>query len=243
MADTMSMAMNTERRPIILAYFYQLREVLLHPVRFFSDRQNFERPWQEIVVFALVTHWIGRCCAFLWKAVFDNQTLQTYLADLLRQAPETETIFSRSEVDQWRALFWDHSREVIWNGARVVADPLTTFLSMIVSAAFIFVAARLLVSPGRAGTPLIISYEGALKVVAYGLAPSILMAFPLGGEFLSTIAVLILTVIAAREYYRVETWRATVLALFPNLLVFMAVAFAFGGVLFLLIKFFALSSW
>ena len=73
----------------------------------------------------------------------------------------------------------------------------------------------------REGRPAqVVTYESALRLICFGMAPSILAGLPIFGGFVAALLVLIVTVIGAREVYEVGTGRAIVIALFPKLLFF-----------------------
>lgn len=109
----------------------------------------------------------------------------------------------------------------------VIADPFLTLIWVLVVSAFVFLGARLLVTPGKGGSPREITFESALRIVAYGLSPSILVAVPLVGGVVAKVWIAVVTVIGAREVYRVGTGRAIVIGLFPKILFWGLLAIVF----------------
>ncbi|MBC7691039.1 MAG: YIP1 family protein [Methylotenera sp.] len=223
------------RNPIthpIRAYFADLSAILIRPTAFFRTLPVTGGVVTPLV-FALVTHWVGAALEFLWKGAIGG-LVQGYFQSLFKVFDSVSDIDSpgRSAVMgevRDRVIHW------IWGAGSVLIDPFLTLASILFTTFFVFLGARLLVNPNKNGAPSEITFETALRVICYGLAPSILAGIPIVGGIISSIFVAIVTIIAAREIYRVSTTRATVVALFPKILLLSLVA---GGMFLILLVIF-----
>jgi hypothetical protein len=196
-------------------YFRDLFQIILHPARFFR-RMPLEGGVSSPLAFALITHWLGTAVAFLWRAAFGG-TLGRHLNALFDVAGDV------AEVDHpGRAAAMMEVRDRIlhwfWGAGSVIADPFLTLASILFTSLLVFVGARILVTPGKGGAPSPISYESALRLVCYGMSPAILAVIPLAGPAIAGLWTAVVTIVGAREIYRISTGRALVVALFPKLL-------------------------
>lgn len=184
------------------------------------------------LAFALITHWLGAAIEFGWGALAGG-TAQAYLQQLLEKFEQELSGVHSLGRGQWMneassaALGW------FLGAGTVLLDPFVTLASIFLSSSMIYVGARILVA-----TP--VTFEAVLRIVCYGLSPAILSVLPLVGIPLSRIYMLVVTVIGAREVFRIGTGRALVLALFPKLLVLALIAGMLGAGLLLLIPMLAL---
>lgn len=202
---------------LVTAYFKTLWRILTQPSAFFREL-SLERKasLSGPLVFALVTHWLGSAFEFLWQLLVGG-VIGSYLTHLVDIAGEV------AEIDHpGRGVALLEMRDRIlawfWSAGPVVIDPFLTLASILFTTFFVYLGARLLVTPGERGAPQAIRYESALRVVCYGLTPSVLAAIPILGTPLSFVGTVIVTTIAAREIYRISGTRALVVALFPKLL-------------------------
>ncbi len=196
-------------------FFRDLWNIITRPTAFFA-RMPREGGITGPLVFALITHWLGAAIEFLWQSATGGAMLRVF-NDLFQVAGEV------ADVDHpGRAALLLQARDRlahwIWGTGAVLLDPFLTMASILFTSWMVFVGARLLVTPGRAGAPDRIRFETALRIVCYGMSPAILAAVPFIGLVISKICVVIVTVIGAREVYRTGTARATAIALFPKLL-------------------------
>ncbi len=200
---------------IIRAYFQTLVNILTQPTRFFRGAAlegGIARP----LAFALVTHWIGSAISFLWNALMGS-ALQSYLSqfvDIVSQVADVDAPGRGVDLTAAR----DRVMAWFWNAGPVVIDPFLTLISLLFTSFFVFVGARLLVTPGKNGAPKVIDYETALRIVCYSAAGSIFYAIPLLGPLLSLLMVSLLAIAGAREIYRISTLRALFVGLFPKVL-------------------------
>lgn len=216
----------------IRKYLETLWSILRTPSQFFK-KMPIGGGLAAPLTFALATHWMGTLGAYLWRMLLGTDSvLQSWWRSRMENV-DVDTIDDYSwmadNLNQW-------SKDFFWSAGSVVLDPFKTLLSILATSLFVFIGARLLVSPGKHGAPWEIRYESAVRIMAYSTAPSILLALPMGGEFLAWIGGLILSVIGAREVYRVDTGRALTIAFFPQILVFGVVALAIGAGAFALIN-------
>jgi hypothetical protein len=131
----------------------------------------------------------------------------------------------------------------IWGSGGTLLDPFFTLVIILFTSFFVFIGARLFVNPTswptsrsapaasvRSGGgpmnldsevvrfPSGVTYESALRVVAFGMSPAIFAGVPYFGWIASWVFIPIVTIIGAREIYRISPGRATVVGLFPSLL-------------------------
>jgi hypothetical protein len=220
------------------AYFRTVRAILTRPAQFFRAMPA-EGGVSGPLAFALVTHWLGEALEFLWRAALAGR-FNRPLEQLYRMAGDVIDVDSPGKSAALielkdRAVHW------FWGAGRVIVDPFYTLVAVLFTAFFVYLGARLLVTPGENGAPSRITFESALRIVCFGMTPAILAAVPLAGTVISSLAVAIVTIIAAREVYRIGNGRATVVALFPKLL-FLGILMAGLGLVVLLLARFVLST-
>ena len=199
----------------ITKYFRTLFQIVFRPVQFFRHMPT-SGGVSGPLAFALITHWIGSACEFLWRSMIGGRVAK-FFSDMFQVAGDV------ADVDHpGRSVMIDQVREQLvhwfWGAGSIVADPFLTLASILFTSLFVFVGARILITPGRAGVPREITFESALRIVCFGLSPAIIAAFPLVGGAISAVWILVVTVIGAREVYKIGTGRAIVVALFPKLL-------------------------
>ncbi|MCM2323659.1 MAG: hypothetical protein NDJ90_10405 [Oligoflexia bacterium] len=206
-----------EQSPSILItrYLSTVWQLITRPSSFFRAMPvsgGLSRP----LAFALVTHWIGSALGFLWLALIGGRLARFF--DGWRQISSEV-----AEVDNpGRAARWMEATDQlsVWfkNAAPVIIDPFLTLLSVFFTSLLVYVGARLLVTPGKNGAPQLITYESAIRIVCFGMAPAILAGLPIFGFGVASFLTIVITVIGAKEVYRTGVLRAIVIALFPKLL-------------------------
>ena len=214
-------------------YFRDLWQIITQPTRFFR-RMPRTGGVSGPLAFALVTSWIGAAMGWLWGSLI-NGVMTRELNEVFRIAGDVADIDhpGRSAVlaqARDRFLHW------FWGAGSVLLDPFLTAVSILFTSFFVWMGARLLVTPARNGAPDEIRYETALRIVCFGMSPAILAVIPVAGPFVSKLGVLIVTVAGAREVYRVSTGRAAAIALFPKLLFLAILMFGFLVIIMLMIK-------
>jgi hypothetical protein len=208
----------------VLGYFGAVWQIIARPSEFFrslSTTGGIARP----IAFALVTHWLGSSFSYLWRSLLNpdwRSGTEGWIGQILTPAGSVYDVDSPGRHAQWANL-QSHLRDWFWGASSVIADPFTTLISIVFVSFFVFLGARILVTPavtkpGEAPRP--INYESAVRIVAYGLTPAILSVIPFAGGIISTLAVLLVTVTGAREIYRISWSRAFVVATFPKILFF-----------------------
>lgn len=173
----------------------------------------------EAVAFALVTHWLSKAISYLWSSWTGAATLG-FFERLMMMTQRSSSIDVFSRRAQWANLhptFWTWFKGV----GSVIADPFTTCITLFVTAFFVFVGARILV---RAEGQRLVTFESAVKIVAYMTSISIFSIIPFVGPLITWIYSFYIGVIGARELYGVRNGRAVVIILFPELLVWGAIA-------------------
>lgn len=199
----------------IKQYFSDLYEITSRPTRFFR-RMPTTGGVSGPLAFALVTHWLGSALEFLWHSLIGGTAVR-YVNDLMKMAGDVADVDNPGKSAQLFQIR-DQLMHWIWGAGSVIVDPFFTLLSILFTTLFVFAAARIFVSPGREGSPREITYESSLRIVCYGLSPSILAGIPLAGSFIAGLLTAIVTVVGAREVYRINLGRAIVVALFPKIL-------------------------
>ncbi len=199
----------------IRRYFLDLRSILTHPVAFFR-RVPLTGGLSGPLAFALVTHWIGSAFEYLWHSAFGGLFAHRFDQALrsLEALPEVESLGRGAVYQQFRQVFM----EWVWGTGSVLLDPFWTVLGIFWSALFIFIGARLLITPGHNGAAREITFSSAVRIVAYSLTPAIFKAVPGVGSLAAVLGTWILSVIGAREIYRTSTTRAIFVGLFPQTL-------------------------
>jgi hypothetical protein len=204
---------------LIKNYFLALSCILTQPTKFFSELA----PSNKIagpLAFALVTHWLGSAFAYLWHLLIGG-SLHGYLQDMIMRAGNSIQIDTPGHAEQLM-----HLREQLmsWflSTGSIVADPFFTMISILYTSFFVYIGARILVPP-----KVTVNYASAVRIVCYGMTPAILAAVPALGGFIASFYTVIVTIIGAREVYRIGTTRATVVALFPKLLFIGMLLFGF----------------
>lgn len=204
-------------KDLIVQYFTDVWMVITHPTLFFRQ-VHLKGGLTSPLCFALVTHWIGSALNLIWRLSFGSSTLH-WIQNLF-QNNEDLSYVTRSTYEPYWIKIKELVLEWVMGAGAVILDPFFTLFSILFTSAFVYAAARIFVTPGKDEHPNEINYESAVRIVSYGLTPSIFGAIPIFGGFLSSIYVLIVTIIGAKEVYRVPTSRAFVIALFPKLLFF-----------------------
>jgi hypothetical protein len=197
------------------AYFGTLWEIMIHPGRFFS-KMPLSGGVAGPLAFALITHWAGAALAFLWKLAIGG-AVGAYALGFFKIFGDVADVdhpgrSAMIEQARERVMHW------VWGAGSILADPFLTLISIAFTSFFVWVGARLLVDPKPERGLHAVTYESALRIVCFGLTPAILAGIPVLGPFVSWISVLLVTIVGAREAYRIDTGRAVGVALFPKLL-------------------------
>jgi hypothetical protein len=228
---------SSDDRPIS-KYFEDVKLLLLKPHQFFRQMPRNAGLAQPLA-FALIAHWIGSAVSFLWGAAFFRSSEEMF--------EKWMSIFGRNDqIDVIRrSTHWESMRHAFmdwfWGIGSVISDPFTTLLSILISSFFVFLGARLFVglmtdapsAPNAEQQRHQITYESAVRIMAYGAVASILQAVPIGGKFLSYFYGLYISTVGAKEIYRIGTGRALMVVLFPQIL-FTFVIFALFAFLLLI---------
>ncbi|MEK6578982.1 MAG: hypothetical protein AABZ55_07125, partial [Bdellovibrionota bacterium] len=79
----------------------------------------------------------------------------------------------------------------------------------------------------------------AARIVCYATTPSLFYAIPLLGGFTASLCTLILTIIGAKEVYRVGAGRALVIALFSKVVLGTSIVGVFSILVFAMVRMFS----
>ena len=196
----------------IRRYFSTLWQILTQPTLFFKSL-SITGGLSGPLAFALITHWIGSALQFLWHGWIGN-TLSSYFSSVFKVSGDVIEIDHPGRAAQLMQLR-EQLTHWLWGTGAVIADPFITLIAVLFTSLLVFVGARIFVTtkPGRA-----VTFESAVRIICFGMAPAILAGLPLLGGFVAAFLTAIVTIIAAREVYEVGNLRATAIALFPKLL-------------------------
>lgn len=200
---------------VIRQYFKALWEIHVHPARYFR-RVPTQGGIQGVLAFALVTHWLASALQYLWTHALEGLLTQES-SELFGVLGDVAEIDHPGRAQKLHELY-EQVSHWLWGIGAVIIDPFKTLLLLFFTSFFVYIGARILVTPGSGGSPAEIRFETALKVVALGSSPVILSAIPGFGPALAIVGAIFVTVIAAKEMYRIDYGRAVAVALFPKLL-------------------------
>lgn len=207
---------------LVHRYLQDLWMIMTHPTAFFRAMPT-EGGFSGPLTFALVTHWLGSAAAILWSALL-GRWLAVYVNTFSRIAGDIATMNPSSSPSQWaQILSWkDRLWQWFWGTGSVITDPFFTLVSILFTSFFVFIGAKIFVSwipsPTSQEKSPEVTFESALRLICYGMSPMILTAIPLFGWGLATFLSAIVTIIGAKEVYRVGIFRAIIIALFPKIL-------------------------
>lgn len=211
---------------VIHAYLGTLRAVLFKPFEFFS-RMPLRGGLAGPLAFALTTHWIGHTLNRLWATAAEQSFSRWIKGNMQRMlersggTSQLDSLGGSQNIDAMRERLWSW----MMGTGSILLDPFKTLIAVTFTGALVWLGARLMVTPGKNGAPSEITYEGALRIVCYAMAPALLAATPLIGGSVASIWILIVTVIGAKEVYRIDLGRAIVVGLFPKVLFWGSIAF------------------
>jgi hypothetical protein len=218
-------------------YFLQLWTILAHPSRFFRELSQQEvlvprtsetpeseslqkNPIAGPIAFALVTHWLGAACNYLWHLAIGGSITDFFQKLMLRAGDSIQF----DNPGQHAQLFQLQDQVTGWfmSAGSIIADPFLTLFSIFFTSSLVYVGARIFV-PRQTS----VNYASAVKIIAFGMTPSILAAIPALGGFIAPFYTIIVTIIGAREMYHISNARAFVVALFPKVLFIGLLTFGF----------------
>lgn len=222
--------------PWLGRYLRDVREVILRPTDFFrglkvSDGLSYP------LAFALVNHWLGSATSFLWHGLL-NHSAGRFLGPLFSVFEDVVEIENPAHAVRWQQLK-DQFLHWVWGVGSVLIDPFTTLVYILFLSTLVYAGARLFVTPGRNGAPDQIRFESAASLVCFGMTPTLFNLVPLMGSGIASMLTLILTIIGAKEIYRVDWLRALGIGLFPLVLFGMMIFGALGTVAVLIFRLFA----
>lgn len=228
-------------------FLSDLKSLLLQPHSFFK-RMPRNAGLIQPLAFALIAHWIGRATGYLWNTI-TARSAEKMVSQWLSLLGQNDQIDALSRSAPWLSVKHQFF-EWFWGMGSVITDPFTTLISLLMTSFFVFMGARIFVgSMSDAPTSAAFSadhqkrhsvtYESAVRIMAYGAVASIFMSLPFAGSLLSVAYGLYISVVGAKEVYQINTGRALVVVLFPKLLVFGMIAGIIGLMLLLVIKLFA----
>lgn len=203
-------------------YFSTLYALLTRPTAFFKTVDS-GRSIAFALTFAVVTHWIGAALGYLWQSAL-GRVISSRFSDRFQIFDQMSAMAPSGQMETlnaWRerAYHWT------WGTGSVLIDPFKTIISILLGSFFVWIASRILAEKNT-------RFETAVTIISFGTAPAILQGVPLVGPLLASIFVFIVTMIGARELYRVTSGRAMVIVLFPEILLGIVVLAALGLVLY-----------
>jgi hypothetical protein len=213
------------------AYFRDLKKVLFEPSDFFR-RLPLTGGVAIPLTFALVTHWLGALLNYLFSAMtgdlsghFFDRFVQFSSQYSSQMGGDIDSPGKAALMNQGFLQAMGAGEKIVnwlWGASGILLDPFFTLAWLIFLSFLVFVGARLLVKPTPehiARFPHGVTFESAVRVVAFGMSPAIFSGLPYLGSFIAKLIYIpIVTIIGAREIYRVSNGRATAIALFPEIL-------------------------
>lgn len=222
----------------IRGYFERVWKILTHPSAFFRTmpvRGGVSGP----LAFALITHWMGAAVAYIWR-IFIGGAVSGYLDRIMRMAGDVAEVDNPGRNAQIMEMA-DRMKHWVWGTGSIIVDPFLTLMQIFFISFLVFLGARIFVTPGKNRAPREITFESALRIVCFGMTPAILAVLPLFGGPIAYIYQVVVSVIGAREVYKIDNGRASLVALFPQVLLFGFVMLLFLAAAVAIIKFFAMS--
>jgi hypothetical protein len=220
----------------IRSYFGTLRGLLSAPSEFFrkqKDKTDLAGP----LAFALVTHWIGEALSFLWRQQLSTLLSRSF-ADMTtaagRFASEFEGDLKRIDSDGRHEQIQKVGEQFlhwVWGVGGVLIDPVVTLIQLTFFTVFIFVGARILITPKPGITPPI-EFGRVLRICAFATAPALFSMIPVMGPLLASIAGLLLLAIGIENVYGVSRARAVWVASFPYFLISTAFFLLLGAIVY-----------
>lgn len=199
-------------------YAQTLREILFHPSQFFQKMPQtggMGRP----LAFALITHWLAAAVGFIWMAAFGS--LFNHPVNWLSSLGKITGlsgggIIINDGIDYpGRGARWvelqDRLTDWFWGTSSIIADPFITLGAILFTAFLVYLGARLLV-------PRRVTLESAVRILSYGMAPSIIGSLPILGAGIAGFWILLASIAGAREVYQIGNTRALIVITFPKLI-------------------------
>lgn len=185
---------------VIQRFFQDAWMIITRPNRFFREMPTADSLGYPLA-FALICHWIGKALSFLWSTWmtgFLNLQGNVYWQTVLKQMDDEDDIDSMGRNAQILSMR-ERISDWVWGTGSVIADPFTTLLWILFLAFFVHLGARLLVNDRKN-----VQYGTAVRIVAFGMTPSILAAVPFAGGPVASLLTVVVTVIGAKEVYRID---------------------------------------
>jgi hypothetical protein len=199
----------------IKRYFGDIWQISTNPSTFFR-RMPLSGGVSWPLAFALITHWVGTAIEYLWRASLGGR-LARHIGDIFKIMGDVADVDHPGRSDAMNQI----KNQVIhwfWGAGSVVVDPFLTIISVLFTSLLVFIGARILVTPGKNGSPREITFESALRIICFGMAPAVFAGIPLAGGVIASLWVLLVTIVGAKVVFSVGYLRAGIIVLFPKLL-------------------------
>lgn len=190
---------------MITRYLDELWLIISQP-RVFFKKMPVTGGLSAPLAFALITHWVGAFCKFLWNGFWTTSPDSHFskLGDEIRRHLEHRMSFKfNDELATW-----------VEGMKAVILDPFKTAIGLLLGSFVIYLGAKLLASRSSRD----VTYESAVRVGAYAMAPSILLAVPWVGGPLNWLLGAALMIIGSKEVYRTSWPIGFCIAFFPMIL-------------------------
>lgn len=205
---------------VLRSFFRVTGQLLFSPGQFF-EKMQLEGGVLRPLAYALAIDWLAAASAFGWKQAI-AVPLRRYLPDLrllIHDAHELgypegresqgEALWSAlSQLKSW-ALHW------FWGIGSVWGSPLLTLAGLAWSAFMLWMAALLLLPRSTRPT---VTWRGSLRLACFSRAPALWAVLPVVGPAIHHTMALITTLIGLKKVYKINTLRASLVALFPQML-------------------------
>lgn len=184
--------------------------ILFSPTKFFTAMPVTGRLGYALT-FGLTIHWIGSIAQF-----FFSETFAQNIEELIKR-------FGAMSGNDSAATMFDRLKDpnvmLFLKLGPVLADPITTVVEIMVSAAIIYVATRLMVDAGKDGAPDEHRFETVAKIFAYSKVSYVFYLVPFVGNFLAPIWSFVTLVKGIKAVYRLSTIRTLLIVSFPALFI------------------------
>ena len=194
-------------------FFNMLKEILLRPSEFFSSRASDiskSKGLPQALVFAVVIHWFAAAFNFMYRSLV-GMFFQESVEDAFRV---TGVLLDLGE--EWvNALssFREQMMGFLFGAGMIILKPFSILIHLLLTAAFVHLAVWLFIPKGEGNR-----FSTTLKITAYAAAPWVFCVVPGVGTLLAYIFSFFVCLIGIREVYKTTTGRATLIVLFPELL-------------------------
>lgn len=194
-----------------------IKEITLSSTKFFSKNKLELLTNDKIssaLAFAITVTWISNLMQFIYKSLITdslNNKMNKIISDSSIDIFSSETEGALRSIER----FHHNVNDFLFGAGNVVLFPFLMcikifFISAIVHLGVLFIFKKMQDRPQ--------TYSTTIKIICYGLAPSVLSIVPVLGTLASSLLVFVVTVVGLSEVYGSSRSRAFFAMLFPYIL-------------------------